>query len=63
MLLAARGARATAGGTEPIRDRELVELLRRKAGRIQLQSILAAFAVTILLLLASLFFPWRPPPV
>ena len=63
MILAARGARATAGGTEPIRDRELAERLRRKAGRLQLQSMLAAFAATILLLLASLFLPWRLPAV
>lgn len=63
MLLAARGARATPGGTEPIDDRELVEGLRRKAGRLQLLSILAAFAITIMLLLGTLFFPWRLPPV
>ncbi len=63
MLLAARGARATPGGTEPIHDQELAEGLRRKAGRLQLQSILAAFAITILLLLGTLFFPWRLPPV
>lgn len=63
MLLAARGARATEGGTEPIRDRELVERLRRKAGRLQLQSMLAAFALTLLLLLTGLLFPWRLPAV
>ena len=63
MLLAARGARANAGGTEPIRNRELVDRLRRKAGRLQLQSMLAAFALTLLLLLASVFFPLRLPAV
>ena len=63
MLLAARGARATAGGTEPIRDRELAERLRRKAGRLHLQAMLAAFAATILLLLATLFIPLRLPAV
>ncbi len=61
MLLAARGARATAGGTEPIRDRELAERLRRKAGRLHLQAMLGAFAATILLLLATLFVPWSLP--
>ncbi len=59
MILAARGSRATAQGTEPIENRELVDHIKVKAGRIQLYSLLAATLYTLILLAASLLIPWR----
>ena len=59
MVLAARGSRATAQGTEPIEDRELVDRIKVNAGRVQLYSLLAAALYTLTLLAASLLIPWR----
>ena len=59
MFLAARGSRATAQGTEPIKDQQLVDLIKAKAGRVQLYSLVAATLYTLALLAASLLIPWR----
>ena len=61
MLLAARGARATEGGTEAITDPARVEALRSKAGRIQLKALVAALIYAIALVVVSVLIPWRLP--
>ena len=59
VFLAARGARATAQGTEQIEDAQLVDLLKARAGRIHLHSLLAAALYTLMLVAASVLIPWK----
>ena len=59
MFLAARGARATDQGTVPIEDPQLAAVLKGRAGRIHLYSLLTATVYTLVLVVASLLIPWR----
>ncbi|MEC7842229.1 MAG: hypothetical protein VX911_05030 [Candidatus Latescibacterota bacterium] len=62
MFLAARGARATAGGTESIEDGEVAEGLLRKSRSIHGRALLIAIALTAALLAGGYLLPWRFPP-
>ena len=63
MFLAARGARATEGGTERIENGELAQGLLLKSKTIHGRALLAAGALTAALLVVGYLLPWRFPPL
>jgi hypothetical protein len=59
VFLAARGVCSVEGGNAVIEDAAVRRSLERRAVRIHLVSMSAASLLTIVLMMASLFIPWR----
>ncbi len=59
VLLAGKGTCVVDGGTAPIQDPAIRQSIEKRGVRIHLISMASACVLTVMLMLASLYIPWR----